>query len=231
MKYKFLKSLALSVLSFFSLSLLNVAMANPALTPPEKNLDFKVYLDSKEIGYHRVNITPTVDGEQISVEAKFDIKFLFITAFSYLHTAEETWKNECLESISTETVENGDQMFVRSEPANDGLFITTDQAQEALTGCIRSFAYWDYDRLYTTQLLNTQTGEYVPARFSSLGDVIYENEGKRIAAKQFVLEAENAKINLWYDKDDQWLALKTKVKGDRVLAYHRIMEGIDEEKT
>ena len=198
-------------------------MAYAASTSSGKQLNFKVYLDSKEIGFHRVIITPTAEGEKVSVEANFAVKFFFITAFSYLHTAEEHWKNECLESIATSTTENGDETYVHSKPIDDGLTITTNKSQVPLTGCIRSFAYWDYQRLDSKRLLNTQTGQHVPASFKFLGEDLYENEGSSIVAKQYVLDAENTEINLWYSSAGEWLSLKTKVKGDRELAYHRVM--------
>ena len=224
MQHITIKPMLGALLIFFVFSLLNLEIANATSDLTGKQLNFKVFLDSKEIGYHQVHIRPTIDGEQVNVEAKFEVKFLFITAFSYLHTAEELWKNGCLQSINTQTTENGDEMFVRSEPILGGLAITSHQSETSLTGCIRSFAYWDHQRLDTIRLLNTQTGQYVPAKFSSMGEVSYNHEGKRVAARQYVLEAENAEINLWYSLDNEWLALRTKVKGGRELAYHRITE-------
>lgn len=209
---------------FFALALINAASASTDSEANDKQLNFKVFLDANEIGYHRVNIQPTNKGEQISIESKFDVKFLFFNAYSYLHTAEEQWKNECLESIKSETIENKDEMFVRSKSTTDGIAISSHQAETSLTGCIKSFAYWDYQRLDSKRLLNAQTGEYVRAKFSALGEVIYEREGNSVTAKKFLLQAEDAEINLWYSLDNEWLALQTEVKGGRVLAYHRIME-------
>ena len=202
----------------------SVSIANIAVSPEAKQLDFKVFLDSKEIGYHRVNIEPTPEGELINVEAQFKVKFLLITAFSYLHTVQEKWSNECLRSITTQTTENGDEMFVQSEPTVDGLAIKSHQTDSELSGCVRSFAYWDPQRLNSDRLLNTQTGEHVPAKLNFIRDVTYETDDVSRPAKQYLLEAEDAEINLWYDLQGEWLALKTKVKGGRELAYHRTMD-------
>ena len=195
--------------------------SKPIGQQPAKNLNFRVFLDANEIGYHKVLITPTGDGETINVQAKFDVKFLFFTAFSYLHEANEQWQGRCLTRIDADTTENGDKFFVRSEPRENGLEISSHKTETSLDGCIRSFAYWDVERLFTDRLLNTQTGEYVPASITALGDKDFELDGTSYLAKQYVLRAENADINLWYSQDNEWLALKTKVKGGRVLAYYR----------
>lgn len=222
-KFSKLISRVAGLILVVSILFINRAIANVTGESADRQLDFKVFLDTKEIGYHRVNISPTTDGEQVSVEAKFRVKVLFITAFSYLHTAEEQWNDKCLARIDTNTKENGDKMFIRSEYTADGLAISSHQAETVLPGCVRSFAYWDPHRLDSNRLLNTQSGEHVPARLSALGEVIYENDGNQMAAKQYVLEAEEAEINLWYSLDDEWLALETTVKGGRVLAYHRVI--------
>ena len=118
-----------------------------------------------------------------------------------MHTAEKSWTNGCLESIETRTTENGDHMFVLSESTIGGLTVTNNQAETSILGCIRSFTYWDPQRLNSTRLLNTQTGEHVPAKFSDLGEVVYKNVGKSLAARQHILEAEDAEINLWCSLD------------------------------
>lgn len=203
------------------------AAYNPEL---EKQLNFRVFLDSREIGYHRVRVAPAIEGKRVSVEANFNVKVLFISAYSYQHSAEEQWKGDCLTSIETETIENGDQFFVRSQLADDGLTIDSHLGQDALTGCIRSFAYWDVNRLDADRLLNTQTGKHVPADISSAGDSEIEIDGVKVPARLYVLRAEDADIKLWYGYDDEWLGLETAVKGGRTLSYVRTSEVADARK-
>ena len=57
----------------------------------EEQLDFRVFLNDNEIGYHSVQIRRTPQGAEVSVDASFDVKILFFNAFSYRHSAEERW--------------------------------------------------------------------------------------------------------------------------------------------
>ncbi|MFT5259971.1 MAG: hypothetical protein ACI9J2_001335 [Saprospiraceae bacterium] len=188
-----------------------------------QQMKFNVYLDKKEIGYHEVEITTTPTGERVNVEAKFDVKYLFIDVFKYLHKAQEVWTAKCLSSIVAETVENGDILFIRSNGTgeNGSLTIENNEGSKELSGCIRSFAYWDVERLRTDYLLNTQTGGYVRAKLTLIGSSLIEIQGLLYPAEKYLLRAEEADIELWYDQSDQWLALKTKVKGGRILSYLR----------
>ena len=66
----------------------------PALAGLERNWDFRVLLDEREVGYHRVTVTPGAQGDRVRVEARFDVKVLFIPAFRYEHEASEVWTGE-----------------------------------------------------------------------------------------------------------------------------------------
>jgi len=78
--------------------------------PAEKTLVFDVFLDGNKIGYHRYEIDGPRNSAAVRSEAKFDVKFLFLTAFSYRHTAEESWAGGCLQEIQARTDSNGKEM-------------------------------------------------------------------------------------------------------------------------
>ena len=70
-----------------------VAAANDSLN---ETLMFEVFLDGKKIGYHRFEIDGPRSNAAVRSEASFDVKFLFVTAFSYRHSAQENWAGGCL---------------------------------------------------------------------------------------------------------------------------------------
>jgi hypothetical protein len=185
----------------------------------EKQWRFRVYLDDREIGHHTVRLITEADKKQVSVEAKFDVKFLFITAYRYEHKAEELWEGSCLDRILSSTDDNGEQMFVRSEPGANGITLTTQTGTRKLEGCVRSFAYWDLELLKTQRLLNTQTGEYQDVEIVALGNRPLEIDGERINARQYRLSVEDYHIDLWYTPDMNWLALQSITESGYRLRY------------
>ena len=185
----------------------------------EEQLDFRVFLNDREIGYRSVQLRRTPQGAEVSVDASFDIKILFFNAFSYRHSAEERWNGACLEEVRSETDYGGEQILLRSEATDSGLKIINQSREIMLTGCIRSYAYWDLERLRTSRLLNTQTGEYQKVAITDLGIKPLQIGSLNLMADSFQLETEQGDITLWYGEDQEWLGLQTRVKGGRVLSY------------
>ena len=185
----------------------------------EKQLEFRVFLEDQEIGYHRVALRNTQQATDVSVEASFDVKILFIKAFSYRHQARERWIGDCLESVETETKYGGDPLYVRSETTDNGLKIINQESVIMLPGCVRSYAYWDLERLRTSRLLNTQSGEYQPVTITELGIKPLRVGEFSLDALSYELTTEEGTITLWYGDEQQWLGLQTQVKGNRILSY------------
>jgi len=186
----------------------------------EKQWQFRVFLDDKEIGYHKVRLSPEEDGRRVSVEAKFDVKFFFITAYRYDHQTEEFWEGACLRDIQSRTDNNGEQLFIRKQGEGNNFTLETHDGQQELQGCVRSFAYWDPELLKTSRLLNTQTGEYQDVEIIELGDSPIEIEGRMVEAVQYRLMIEGSSIDLWYTPDMNWLALQSITEGGYRLSYY-----------
>ena len=198
-----------------------VQTANAASAAPQQSsLYYRVFLNAQEIGFHQVEFEQQTDGLKVSINAEFNVKFLIFNAYSYVHSAQEIWSDGCLQSLQADTLENRDKLFVRTKQTSAGLDVTSHKTEASLTGCIASFAYWDKRRLQADNLLNSESGEYVPAALSEVGMTEFSIGGTTTRAEQIRLTAEDAEINLWYGPDQQWLALETIVKG-RKLAYVR----------
>lgn len=185
----------------------------------EKQWQFRVYLDEREIGQHTVRLVTEGDQKRVNVEANFNVKFLFVTAYRYDHKTEELWEGSCLADILSHTDDNGEEMFVRAEPGVNGILLNTHKGTQKLNGCVRSFAYWDPELLKTRRLLNTQTGEYQEVEIVELGNKPIRIDGERVNARQYRLSVEDYHIDLWYTPDMNWLALQSITESGYRLRY------------
>ena len=163
---------------------------------------FRVSLDGREIGRHTFTREPAAEGARVVSEARFEIAFLFLTAYRYEHRAEERWRGECLVSLEARTDDNGDRNDVRVRPE----------------GCVRSFSYWDAAILRADRLLNAQTGEILPVTATALGTESIPVRGRPTATSRHRLTAPGLSIDLWYSGAD-WVALESEVRGGRRLRY------------
>jgi len=210
--------LALSVIILFSLTIPAIAIA---IEQPEATglWDFDVYLNDKKVGTHKFNVSNSDGVRQVTSEASFNYKFLFITAYRYEHSAEERWANDCLVEVDASTNANGKRTQIYGEQSSGGFIVDKDDKSTELPDCIMTFAYWNPEFLEQPRLLNPQTGDYVAVRVDEIGDEILEVRGQAVTATRFKLSADEIDLTIWYSLDKEWLALESIAKGGHIIRY------------
>ena len=180
--------------------------------------NFRVLLDQHEIGTHRYVLNSTADGYSLQSEAAFDYRILFFSVYRYDHHDVEYWRGDCLKSLSSSTTTNGKYESVTAQLSDDGLLVKHNDQQADYNGCIKSFAYWDLNTLKETQLLNSQTGEYLSISVSRMGDETVDVQGSRQQAEHYRITGKELSIDLWYVQR-KWVGLQAAASGGHVLQY------------
>jgi len=206
----------IKALLFFLIGTFNIAFASSGI---DKNWQFVVYLDGDEIGFHNFSMVHKEQHHEIYSSARFDVKFLFINAYSYQHDNVEQWNGQCLNSINAVTDDNGELYKVFGKAASDAFVVNTSEKQNKYLPCIKTFAYWDPDFLEETSLLNSQTGELIEVDSEFIGNETISHKGEDIIARHFRLRGDNLQIDLWYSADDHWLALESLTESGRIVRY------------
>lgn len=185
--------------------------------------EFEVLLDGKKIGYHEFTVSNDDGVQKVRMEARFDVKLLFVNVFSYRHQNEEVWEGNCLYSITSETKSNGKEFSVSGRASGDEFQLQSLSSENTLPRCIMTFAYWNPDFLMADQLLNGQTGEYEMVEITREGEETLAIDGQDISAIRYTINGTASPITLWYAAADQrWLALESVVNGGRVLRYEPV---------
>jgi hypothetical protein len=181
---------------------------------------FDVFVDDRYIGEHVFALSPEGDQWVLETQARFEVKILFFTAFRYEHDNTEIWDDRGLVSIAAQTDANGKEFIVEGERGSGVFRIATQDGENRLPEQIQTFAYWNPSILEANQLLNSQTGEYLPVKVSKGETEILQVESQDIEARQFNLELEQGPITLWYSTTDQrWIALESLTEGGKRLRY------------
>lgn len=186
---------------------------------------FKVSLDKREIGFHDFLVTRQGEQRTVEINADFDVKILFINAYSYDHDNREVWRDGCLQQIEAETDDNGDLLKVVGENVSDGFTIVTNSGEPRTVGspCVRSFAYWNPVFLQSEQLLNSQTGELIDVTITGKGEETLMIDGRPVPSTRYEIAMDEGPITLWYTRDSsRWLALQAATEGGRVLRYEPV---------
>ena len=184
-----------------------------------RSWEFSVLLDGSPIGYHRFELQPGADGLELLSEASFDVRVLFINAFRYRHTNRELWDGGCLSRIESSTRQNGKRFAVNGARVDDQFVLRAGDSADPLGACVMTFAYWNPRFLEQSQLLNPQSGEYLPVNVESLGRTEFTVRGERVLATAWRVTARNTDLTVWYSDNDEWLGLESVAKGGRILRY------------
>ena len=196
------------------------AVAEAAPVTDTGSLEFDVYLDDSRIGVHRYEFSVDGGDRKVRSQAKFDVKFLFISAFKYRHELEEQWSGDCLESIEAETNSNGERTVIVGERKSDAFVVETSGEEKSLPRCVMTFAYWNPDFLAEPRLLNPQTGRYLEVDVEDLGEKTMQVSGRDHAVHGYTIRGEDFEVTVWYStRDEAWLALESPARGGRTLRY------------
>jgi hypothetical protein len=180
--------------------------------------NFRVMLDGREIGQHRYELQPRNDGMELRSDARFDVRFLFVSAYSYEHAAVERWQGGCLRELQSRTVTNGERVAVSARDIGGQLNVERAAGRDVHPGCVQSFAYWDPRILEARALLNSQTGELVPVEVKRVGPETVKVEGQDVLATRHRISGTGLQIDLWY-VGERWVALEAMTEGGRRLRY------------
>ena len=206
-------------LLFTGILLAGSGSANSGNNPPSalNEWQFRVFLDDKEIGFHNFTIHQHGDTHRVQSNARFDVKLLFLTAYTYEHNNTEQWQGKCLKKIDALTNDNGNRLYVSGEVTGNGFGILTADGWHLHESCIKSFAYWDPSLLDAPRLLNAQTGELEDVEADYMGEKKIDVYGEQTTAHQYRLTGNELLIDLWYSDENHWLALESQTsKGARI---------------
>ena len=202
-----------------ALVLSGIAAAAAAVTGSTREWRFDVSLDGKPIGEHAFMLREDAGELELTSEARFRVRVLFFDAYRYDHRAREWWRGDCLEKLEARTDSNGKETIVNGA-SSLGEFRLAGGAAAPLAACVQTFAYWNPRILDARQLLNPQTGEYVPVKALLMGR---ETVAGQPADRYRLLGTGSTplQIDLWYTPDRDWLALESLTPEGHRLRYAR----------
>jgi hypothetical protein len=192
----------------------------PARDSSTREWHFDVSLDGRPIGEHRFTLREAGGARELTSEARFRVRILFIEAYRYDHRARESWQGDCLQSLDARTDANGKPVVVAGQRDNAEFRIQSGTAAVLLDECVQTFAYWNPSILDARRLLNPQTGEYVDVKVLLMGRELVN--GQQTERYRLIGGGrEPLEIDLWYTAGRDWVALESLTPEGRRLRYAR----------
>lgn len=197
-----------------------IGIAPLSAQPISKNTwQFDVFLNDTKIGFHHFDVVEQNEQKLVYSKARFDVEFLFFTAYQYEHDNFEIWKDNCLIKIQSYTNDNGEQYQVSGQAVDNQFLLSALDNNKTLPNCVKTFSYWDPDFLNASRLLNPQTGNYTNVTITRLADASVTVAGNEIKARRYKLTGDKLEIYLWYSERNHWLALESVVDDNKRVRY------------
>src|SRR4051812_17162534 len=131
---------------FVAIATLIAAMASaPALASGvvTREWNFNVSLDGRPIGEHRFTLRDGGGMRELTSEARFRVRVLFIDAYRYDHLARERWQGDCLQSLDARTEANGKPVVDAGARDGEEFRIQSGTGAVLPDKCVQTFAYWN----------------------------------------------------------------------------------------
>lgn len=189
----------------------------------EDSWQFDVLLDDKPIGTHEFVLRSTTDGQQVLIDASFDVRILRIPVYSYRHQNTELWSDGCLTRLDSRTDDNGERLSVTARRKDGAVVVESDSGSRTVADrCVMSFAYWNPQFVRQKALLNAQTGEMVPVEIRPV-DATPTFDGidpQALDAYLVTSTDDSIHIEIAYTRNDgRWIYLESRLDNGRTLRY------------
>ena len=192
--------------------------------PYGRTLAFTVYRNGKEIGQHTISFQGEGARRQATVSVDLTVKTLGITAYRYVHHAQEVWEGNSFQALESRTDDNGTKYFVRVQRDSKGLVVdrevvpalagTTTQDQglqaaetsrELLPASMLPTSNWNFGQVGQSVLLNTQYGTPSRTRIANLGrERVKTTSGAAVEATRYRYTGD-LRMDQWFDDRGRWV--------------------------
>lgn len=183
----------------------------------EKNIDFKVFLDDREVGSHQFRLRQQGERLMVSSTMSLDFTILMVKKIKYRHQADEIWQDDCLISLDSQTEKLGKSFTVTADLGASGLEVINREGSQTIEGCAKGFAYWNPSYLKADFLLNAESGQYLPVQVS-------QTQSAENNITHMLIAGPKADVRLQYDAAGNWLSLESKLQIGGLLRYQRVFE-------
>ena len=176
---------------------------------------FKVYRGGSEIGRHSVEATASGDRLTVKISVELAVKILGITAYRYTHNNREEWLAGELQSLTSDTNDDGDKAYVRLRRTANSFEINSSGYKGDLSLEAAPSSYWNHRALQAPLWFSTQSG--IPL------DINIKSGGSEAGLNSWSVTGE-VEIDLFYDEQNEWRGSRFDGKGEQIT-YEEVQSG------
>jgi hypothetical protein len=174
------------------------------------------------IGTHTLNFTRSGDDLTVDIAVQMAVYLGPVRMFHYDHHNVERWKAGSFEGMEAKTDYNGEAAFCTMRREGDQFTVEGSKATRyTVSGTVLAATHWNKAEL-NGPMINPENGMTLHPAISDAGSgPVGTASGANVAAHRYSWRGRDS-LDLWYDGQDEWVALKAITKSGEVLTYEKL---------
>jgi hypothetical protein len=194
-----------------------------ALPVPSGNtLSFRIMRKGSRIGTHTLAFSGSGDDLTVNIDVMMAVYFGPIRMFHYTHHDVECWKGGKFASLDAKTDYNGEAAWCTARRDGAQVIVQGSKAAKyAAPSNTLAATHWNKAELQGP-MINPENGMMLHPKISDVGSCsVALASGATMAAHQYSWRGKDS-LDLWYDGNNDWVALKAVTPGGDVLTYEKL---------
>jgi Family of unknown function (DUF6134) len=174
---------------------------------------FDIVRGGDKIGTDTIDIEHQNDTTTVKIKTNLSVKVMFVEAYRYEHSCNETWKNGQLIAFKSQTNDNGTKHSIDVKAAPDKLSMDADGKHSDLPKRAAPASLWSKDAIHQLDAFDPDTGKPLSIEVTDLGTEVLTINGVTHEAQHYkiadTLSGEFSR-EVWFDGD---VLVRTKIIG------------------
>jgi Family of unknown function (DUF6134) len=174
---------------------------------------FDIVRGNDKIGTDTIDIERQNDTTTVKIKKDVSVKVMFIEAYRYEHSCNETWKNGQLIAFKSRTNDNGTKHSIDVTAAPNKLSMDADGKHSDLPKTAAPASLWGKDAIHQFDAFNPDTGKRLSMKVTDLGEEVLTRHGVPRRTHHYkiadTMTGEFAR-DVWFDGD---ALVRTKIIG------------------
>ncbi len=174
---------------------------------------FDIVRGGDTIGTDTIDIERQNDTTTVKIKTNLSVKVMFVEAYRYEHSCNETWKNGQLIAFKSRTNDNGTKHSIDVTATQDKLSMDADGKHSDLPKTAAPASLWSKDAIHQFDAFDPDTGKRLSIEVTDLGNEDLTFHGVTHQAQHYkiadTLGGDFAR-EVWFDGD---VLVRTKIVG------------------
>jgi hypothetical protein len=193
------------------------AAAGFPFTPPEGRFIYTITRDGDPIGTQKLDFLHDGDnGLTVIADVSIDVRMLGLSFYTFTQHIEETWQDGVLLSMTSDTLDDGDERKVDLRRKGDRLQGKFNSKNRDVPGNLIPSTLWHPDAVNQSTVLDTVRARQHQVTVADKGEVALVLPVGQIEARHFSFTGELNR-DVWYGPDGVILKAEMKAKDGSII--------------